>query len=385
MENQEILMPDYNHSILNLINSILKNFNVKTEYSTLPNLDDLLTKKYKNIVLLILDGMGENVLKYSSPNGFFMEHHIDTITSIYPSTTAAALTTFYSGKPPIKTGWIAWSQYFKEYGRNIDMLPYVDSYTKETLPRNKFDVYKELNYETVYEQIEKSTPNVKTYEIKPSHCDAKTDKCIHAKNFEGICDSIETLCKNNKQKYIFAYFDSPDNINHKNGWNSDATKDFILYAEEKIKKLVQNLENSDTLIIISADHGHNNISTNYFAFELEDLSNCYIMPPSFEHRCISFWIKKDKMEYFENKFKQKFKNEFILYSKKEFIDSNLLGVGEMHKKVDDFIGDFIAVAISDSAINLDTCLSPEKPLKLSSHCGLTKNEMEVPLIIFDKK
>ena len=46
MENQEILMPDYNHSILNLINSILKNYNVKTEYSTLPNLDDLLTKKY---------------------------------------------------------------------------------------------------------------------------------------------------------------------------------------------------------------------------------------------------------------------------------------------------------------------------------------------------
>ena len=98
-----ILMPDYNHSILNLITSILKKYNVNSIYNSLENIDKILEKEYKNIVLVILDGMGENILKNLSPNGLFYKNKIDTITSVYPSTTTAAMTTYYSGKPPIET------------------------------------------------------------------------------------------------------------------------------------------------------------------------------------------------------------------------------------------------------------------------------------------
>ena len=114
--NLETLMPDYNHSILNLINSILKKYNVQSKYRGLSKLDNILEKEYKNVVLVVLDGMGESILNNFSKNGLFKNNEIDTITSVYPSTTTAAMTTYYSGKPPIETGWIAWSQYFKEYG-----------------------------------------------------------------------------------------------------------------------------------------------------------------------------------------------------------------------------------------------------------------------------
>lgn len=60
---QDILFPDYNHSILNLITSILKYYKVSTQYNTLEKIDQLLEKQYKNIVLVILDGMGENILR----------------------------------------------------------------------------------------------------------------------------------------------------------------------------------------------------------------------------------------------------------------------------------------------------------------------------------
>ena len=101
--NKSILMPNYNHSILNLITSILKNYEVETKYNTLEKIDKLLEKKYRNVVLVILDGMGENILKNISLNGTFSKNKIDEITSVYPSTTTAAMTTYYSGKPPIET------------------------------------------------------------------------------------------------------------------------------------------------------------------------------------------------------------------------------------------------------------------------------------------
>lgn len=105
-----MIQPDYNNSILNLITSILKYYNVKSKYNSLPEIDEMLNKDYNNVVLLILDGMGENILNELNENDLFRKNRIRTITSVYPTTTAAAMTTYYSGKPPIETGWIAWSQ-----------------------------------------------------------------------------------------------------------------------------------------------------------------------------------------------------------------------------------------------------------------------------------
>ena len=58
MNNENIVFPNYEHCILNTINSILKYYNVETRYNGLVELDELLKNKYKNIVLIILDGMG---------------------------------------------------------------------------------------------------------------------------------------------------------------------------------------------------------------------------------------------------------------------------------------------------------------------------------------
>ena len=160
MEN--IKLPDYNHSILNLITSILKYYNVETNHTSLKKLDENLQKKYKNVVLIILDGMGEHILNNISPEGYFNNHKIDCITSVYPSTTTAALTTYYSGKPPYETGWIAWSQYFKEYGRAIDMLKHRESYKGESIKDAKINVFENLvNYVPIFEQIEQDSPDVK--------------------------------------------------------------------------------------------------------------------------------------------------------------------------------------------------------------------------------
>lgn len=119
MKEKRIVYPNYEHSILNLINSILKHYEVPTEYKGLPELEEELNKNYTNLVLVILDGMGEHILEKASENGFFRQNQKTVLTSVCPSTTTAAMTTYYSGKPPYVTGWIAMSQYFKELRKRI--------------------------------------------------------------------------------------------------------------------------------------------------------------------------------------------------------------------------------------------------------------------------
>ena len=61
--NNGIIMPNYEHSILNTITSILKYYKVETKHKSLDCLDKILEKRYKNIVFIVLDGLGEKILK----------------------------------------------------------------------------------------------------------------------------------------------------------------------------------------------------------------------------------------------------------------------------------------------------------------------------------
>lgn len=377
----EIIFPNYEHSILNTINSILKYYKVDTKYNGLPELDEKLKHKYKNIVLVLLDGMGEHVLKNISSDGFFVNNEITKVTSVCPSTTTAAITTYYSGKPPIETGWIAMSQYFKEYGRALEMLRRVDSYTHEPIKNASKDVFDLIKYVPIYDQIEKASPNVKAYEINPGFCDSRSKRNLNADSLDVMCDYIKSICYNQDQNFIFAYSDKPDTILHKYGCNSNEAKEFILDAQNHIEKLCDDLKESNTLIIVTADHGHKDIEKVYNIVDMDEIQDCIYMPPSLESRAVTFWVKEDKKEKFVQYFENNLKDEFMLFTREEFLAKNFLGYGEKHKKIDDFLGNYIAMSIDGAILKLGTNISKPKADKKSTHCGFTKNEMEVPVIV----
>ena len=381
---KSIILPNYEHCILNLITSILKNYNVETKHKSLESMDNILNNKYKNVVFIILDGMGEHILEKVSPAGYFRKKEIDCITSVYPSTTTAALRTYYSGKPPYETGWIAWSQYFKEYGRDIDMLSHRESYTSRDLKNARINVFDTIvKYKSVFEQIEEALPNIKAYEITPSYSDKRAKRSIRADSIDEIIMNIETLCKNPDEKFILAYCDNPDGLLHKFGTDSEEVKEFIENTERKIEDMCKNLT-EDTVVIISADHGHKDINKAYSILDYPEIQKCLISLPSLESRVVTFWVKEDMKEEFVKNFNKNFENDFWLMTKEEFLEKNMLGFGKKHPKIDDFIGNYIALSISDSIIKLENYLTEGKKLKKSTHCGLTKEEMEVPVIIIKK-
>ena len=328
--------------------------------------------------------MGEQILNRMSPRGYFNSNKADCVTSVYPSTTTAALTTYYAGRPPYETGWIAWSQYFKEYGRAMDMLKHTESYLGDSYPKANLDVFAEVvNYETIFEKIEKASPRIKAYEIEPTYADKRAKRSIRADSIEEIVDSIEMLCKNPDEKFVFAYCDCPDGLLHKYGASSDEAKEFILDAENKIQELEQKLSD-DTIIIISADHGHKDIEKAYTLLDYPEIQECLIMPPSLESRVVTFWVKENMRKEFEERFNKVFKDEFWLMTREEFLEKHFLGYGKKHPKIEEFVGNYIALSTAGSIIRLETFLAEGKKVKKSTHCGLSKDEMEVPVIILKK-
>ena len=69
-------------------------------------------------------------------------------------------------------------------------------------------------------------------------------------------------------------------------------------------------------------------------------------------------------------------------TKEDFLNKYmLLGRGEKHKKIDDFVENYVALSVKGSMIRLETFLAEGKTIKKSTHCGLSREEMEVPIIV----
>lgn len=273
----------------------------------------------------------------------------------------------------------------KKFGRELQMMRKCDSYTFEPMSNVRKDVFEALQYPTIYNQIETASPEVRAYEVNPTFCEARSKRNLNADNLDYLCEGIEDLCKNPERKFILGYQENPDSLLHQFGCKAEEVGKYIDQAEEKIQAMCKRLQGTNSLVIVCADHGHQDIAKTYSILELEDIQDCLIKPASLESRSISFFVKEERKEEFEICFNRHFQGEYLLYTKEEFLAKKFLGEGKKHPKLDDFLGNYIAIAIGDSVIKIETYLGKEKHNKKATHCGFTANEMEVPFIVIDCK
>ena len=389
-----IVYPDYKNSIVNLVSSILEAFNVKNNHPSLKQIDVEDLKIKKNIILFILDGFGMNLLnKFTTSTKFLNKNFLSPITSVFPSTTSAAITSIISGKTPWEHGAIGWTLYFKEFAKNIDYLPNWDSITYKTQNAKKYNVIDYVGAENIFNKIAETNPDVQQFYLTHKELsqspniirNSGTAEILPYTDSKHLYKTLSKLISKgySDRKLIFVYSSSPDTIEHHYGVYADEVKNFIKETDSALKTLSLQLAGTETTILITADHGLIDVENYYYVNEDEKLFDSMIMPTFPEPRFISFFIKKHKMKQFEEAF-QKYEDKFLLFDRDEFLKHKFLGTGKIHPKIDDFIGDYMAIAISDSAMKSIYMQNGKwKKEFYAHHAGLTEDEMLVPLIKID--
>jgi hypothetical protein len=379
--NKQTTYPDYQNCITGIPSSILKHFGAKPENGTLHLLDEALAKKHKNILFIIYDGMGADILSDILPKRSFLRRNIKShITSVFPATTVAACTAYYTGKTPIEHGWLGWSLFFKEYDKQIDVFTDMEARTGE--PSGYEDTANTfMPYESIYSKIEKANPDTKTYSLYPRGIDraSEPETVIGYDSLEGMHMEILSLCKSEESKFILAYHNEPDHLAHKYGYWSEDVRDSLKLINRSTKRLCRKL--SDTLVIISADHGYIDINNDIFLEKIPELNDMLLRPPSIEPRAVSIFVKPGAENKFRESFERILGDEFILFSREEVFERGLFGRGEPHPKSLDFIGDFIAAAKGQALLRYRIPNQSVNIEFLAHHAGLTAAEMYVPLII----
>lgn len=360
-------------NLTNLSNSFLAHFGAPTFHATIPEIDNVL-KDHKKVVVLLFDGMGQNIIrKHLNANSCIRKNYLTTIESTFPPTTTAATTAFLTALSPIETGWLAWAQYFESYKRNIILFKGSDYNTGEQLMPHDL-AWKILPLNHIFDIIKKYSPDTDVFDIKCYPIQEAGPKSI-----KDLYKRINDTLKKTDKCFAYFYIDSPDLEMHVNGIDHPLVKQQVQAINQLVMRAVK--KNPDTLFFTIADHGH--IDVKYLDIcDHDDLYRLLTKPISFEKRTPCFFVEQKDHDLFMKLFNKYYGKHFSLFTKEEVLNRQLFGEGKINPKAVEFIGDFIATSKDEYSIYASKEMVDLELLK-GHHAGHTKEEMLIDVSVFN--
>lgn len=358
--------PDYSNSLVSLAQSVLGRFHAGQTRPGLRLAEPHLNKK--NVVVLLLDGMGTQVMALNlEPSGFFAQHRVGDYSSVFPPTTVAATTSLRSGQTPMEHAWLGWDCYYPQIDKNVTVFR--NTLTGTNIAAADYNVAETYcPYDSILNKINRC--GGQAYEVSPF---AEP----HPQTFDEFCARIEELCAQDGEKYIYAYWAEPDHTLHELGNRAEQTRTLLRELEQKVEALSEKL--ADTVLLVTADHGHVNAKgVSIGAYPA--IMDCLVRGPSIESRAVNFFVKPEKKADFEREFQKEFGEKFLLLTHRQVVEQKLFGDGQAHQNFEAMLGDYLALAVSDLCI-----FGPEeRDFPIGVHAGLTQEELTIPLIVIER-
>ena len=373
MTTKDLIYPDFNHSIVNIAATMAQFMGQETTYATLPQLTAQLQKNYQNVVYLVVDGMGSRVMQKNLPaKSFLRQHQIDELTSVFPSTTAAAVTSLISALTPAEHGWFAWSVDFD--GDVIELFRNRNFYTHELTPDRDFANHK-LPYRNLWD-YHKTDRTIYTCFPRKITTKVHSPNEVEFGNLRQMFRQLDQICAGPEPKFVYSYYADYDSTMHLYGVTARQSRRMLKTIDRKIARLAR--RHPDTLFVITADHGQTEIKGYTYICDDAAIQACLEHPLSLDPRGTCFKIKPDMHEQFRAAF-QKYAADYTLFPSQELIEKGVFGDFTKHPNYQKYLGDYIAVG--HDAAKMMMFKRNKKHLYRGAHTGMTADEMYVPLIV----
>ncbi len=363
--------------------------------------DTIIPDDYEVVVLFLIDGFGwrffeKYVDKYPFLKRFIEKGIVSKITSQFPSTTAAHVTSLNTGLDVGETGVFEWFYYEPMVDQIISPLMFCYGGDKEpgTLLQSKIPPKEFFPPGTIYQQLKKE--NVNSFIIQHegiahspySNVLLKGGMQIPYFNFvHGINHAI-SICKEGKgQKYIHVYLGDIDAMGHRAGIDSPefakAVDECFKALENVFFKEVSKL-GKKIACLVTADHGMVDVdpkTTFYINLQLKEIlpmikknkKGNYIAPGG-SCRDFFLYIEEDKLDLAEKLLKERLSSIAEVYKTTDLIDQNFFGK-IISPAFLNRVGNLVILPFEGEAVWWKERHRYDQHF-FGSHGGLTRNEME---------
>ena len=347
--------------------------------ASLPIQQDL--SRARNVLLLIIDGLGDGYLMRRGAGGELARRRRGAITSVFPPTTATAITTSYTGCTPLEHGLTGWYTYFGAAGcvsaalpfrSRGDQLPLTTRGVTASQIFTENSLFKNLPVRSIvvtYRQIIDSDYNLR-------HCEGAERRGYDS--LDELISQVEAAVKSSHdRKFIYAYWPWYDTVSHQHGSESPQAAAELEKVDAAFGALLARLSGTDTLVVATADHGFMD-STRDESLELpSSLASQLRFPLSGERR--TAYCHVHSKDGFMQQAKEWLGERADVRPSEELLQEGWFGPGAAHPSFAERIGD-VALIMRGHYTVKDWTPGEARHLHIGNHGGTSEAEMMIPLI-----
>ena len=388
--NDIMCMPNYKDgSIVNLMSSVLKAYGYESKYEALEILKPDELFESKNIVLIVVDGLGYEYLTKYGKGTVFNNYLKGKITSVFPATTATAITTFVTGVAPQQHAVTGWYVYLKELGLVTTILPFTPRCGGLSFGQIKINPEIIFNQKSVFEKIKANSYYIIHKDFLGSDYTVALSGRAKSVPFNSLTDFFrqikQVLSSTKSKKYIYAYLHKFDSLCHEYGTKSAEVFAYFKKLNKKLIPFLKSINGTNTTVIITADHGLIDTTESRIIKLKEHLEfvDTLTLPLCGDTRIGYCYVHPSKAKYFEEYVNKFFKNCCELYKAEDLIRTKCFGLFEPSENLFDRVGDYVLI-MKENYIIRDFVLGEDEYFPKGNHGGVSKEEMFIPLIVVNR-
>ena len=383
-------LPNYRDgSIVNLMQSILGGLDAPGAggvHGFLAGLGPQEIADARHVVLLVVDGLGQAQLD-SGPAPALRASLRGTMTSVFPSTTASAVTTFLTGLAPVEHALTGWFMWLRELDSVVAPLPFTTragGTDLASLGVSPADVFIGPN---VFERVRADCHAVQPADlVDSSYSRAHTRGAASTAGFEGLDGLVDTILdivgRARRRTCVFAYWPVLDTLSHEFGASSARARGHLAQIDMHFERLRAALAGSGTLLVATADHGFVDIrpESRLDAESVPGLAPMLARALCGEPRVAYCYVRDDYRGDFVERAVEGLAGAARVVESASMIEDGWFGLADPHPRLRERVGDHALVMRDGYAIH--DRVGDEKPFRhIGVHGGVSREEMQVPLVV----
>ncbi|GAB6039804.1 alkaline phosphatase family protein [Endothiovibrio diazotrophicus] len=380
--------PDYHsRSIVNLMASLTSALGGDEGiYAPLTALPSERLACTRNVVLLVLDGLGYHWLRERAASNL-AQCCVGAMNSVFPPTTASAITTFLTGEAPQQHGLTGWFVHFKELGGVAAVLPYQPRVTRKTsYADHGIEPAAFFGHTPLMDRLAVECHSVVPRWIADSPFNRAHQGRAKLHRFNSMGGFFREVTRavrgGGGRKYVYGYWPEYDALAHEHGTQSRQVAEQFEALDRGFGALLKSLAGTDTVVIATADHGFID-TTRERVVHLADhptLADCLALPLCGEPRAAYCYLHPGREKRFLDYVGEHFDHCCEAVASERLIDEGWFGLGEPHPRLWQRVGHY-TLMMKENWVIKDQLAGEKAFHHVGVHGGTSEAEMTVPLIV----
>jgi hypothetical protein len=287
------MIADYHGSgIVNLMASLQRGLGGRPHaYRECGGLEPARVSAHAKVFLLVIDGLGFDYLRRRPAAAWLNAHCSGALSSVYPPTTSAAITTFLTGDAPAQHAMVGWFLRFAEFPEVFAVLPGHARGGGRALAARVGDLRRFLGHRGFAERI-----RVPAHVVSPAHIAHSPYNLAHLgpaelhafEGLEGLVGACAAIARRPGPAYVYAYWHGLDAVGHASGMESGEASIHLAAIDAALARLHEALRGTGSLLVVTADHGHLDTTPadRHLLNHYRDVTSCLDGPVSGEPRTV---------------------------------------------------------------------------------------------------